>query len=46
MVMIWAIVAGVPVVGGVGEWSLDKRSYYGAAPPVDLAKPPIMRDNE
>ena len=29
---------GVPVVGGVGEWSLDKRHYFGAAPPNKCAR--------
>ena len=32
--------AGVPVVGGVGEWSLDKRKYFGRAPPRLLTRPP------
>ena len=32
--------AGVPVVGGVGEWSLDKRKYFGRAPPRQLTRPP------
>ncbi|KAL1508604.1 hypothetical protein AB1Y20_004701 [Prymnesium parvum] len=31
---------GVPVVGSVGEWSLDKRHYFGAAPPDKLEPPP------
>ena len=31
---------GVPKVGGVGEWSLDKRKYYGRAPPAKLTAPP------
>jgi len=31
---------GVPVVGGVGEWSLDKRKYFGQAPPLNLTPPP------
>ena len=31
---------GVPVVGGVGEWSLDKRKYFGRAPPRRLSQPP------
>jgi len=31
---------GIPVVGAVGEWSLDKRHYFGAAPPKDLDRPP------
>ena len=30
----------VPVVGGKGTWSLDKRNYFGAAPPPDLKAPP------
>mmetsp|Transcript_45882 Transcript_45882/g.153100 ORF Transcript_45882/g.153100 Transcript_45882/m.153100 type:complete len:227 (+) Transcript_45882:1003-1683(+) len=33
-------VDGVPVVGAVGEWSLDKRHYFGALPPKQLAPPP------
>ena len=31
---------GIPVVGAVGEWSLDKRHYFGAAPPTNLSPPP------
>ena len=31
---------GTPVVGGVGTWSLDKRHYFGAAPPGRLHEPP------
>ena len=31
---------GIPVVGSVGEWSLDKRHYFGALPPKQLAPPP------
>ena len=31
---------GVPRVGGVGEWSLDKRKYFGRAPPAKLTAPP------
>ena len=31
---------GIPVVGAVGEWSLDKRHYFGGAPPKDLDRPP------
>ena len=31
---------GVPVVGGVGAWSLDKRHYFGAPPPNQLEPPP------
>ncbi|EOD04695.1 hypothetical protein EMIHUDRAFT_220816 [Emiliania huxleyi CCMP1516] len=31
---------GSPVVGGKGTWSLDKRNYFGAAPPPDLKAPP------
>ena len=31
---------GIPVVGSVGEWSLDKRHYFGAAPPRNLDAPP------
>jgi hypothetical protein len=27
-------------VGGIGEWSLDKRHYGGAYPPRELAMPP------
>ena len=27
---------GIPVVGAVGEWSLDKRHYFGAPPPRNL----------
>ena len=31
---------GTPVVGGKGAWSLDKRNYFGAAPPQRLSAPP------
>jgi len=31
---------GIPVVGAVGEWSLDKRHYFGGYPPRNLARPP------
>jgi hypothetical protein len=31
---------GIPVVGSVGEWSLDKRHYFGAPPPKALEQPP------
>ena len=31
---------GIPVVGRVGEWSLDKRHYFGGYPPQKLADPP------
>ena len=31
---------GSPVVGAVGTWSLDKRHYFGAAPPPQLHAPP------
>lgn len=31
---------GVPVVGAVGEWSLDKRHYFGGYPPKALEPPP------
>ena len=31
---------GIPVVGQVGEWSLDKRHYFGAPPPKELQAPP------
>ena len=31
---------GIPMVGAVGEWSLDKRHYFGAPPPKDLQTPP------
>jgi len=31
---------GTPVVGAVGTWSLDKRHYFGAAPPANLHAPP------
>ena len=31
---------GVPVVGSVGDWSLDKRHYFGGYPPKDLSPPP------
>jgi len=31
---------GIPMVGTVGEWSLDKRHYFGAPPPRDLDAPP------
>ena len=31
---------GTPVVGSVGTWSLDKRHYFGAAPPPNLHPPP------
>ena len=31
---------GIPVVGAVGEWSLDKRHYFGAPPPKNLDAPP------
>ena len=31
---------GTPVVGGKGAWSLDKRNYYGQAPPKQLSPPP------
>ena len=31
---------GIPVVGRVGEWSLDKRHYFGGYPPMALADPP------
>ena len=28
------------MVGTVGEWSLDKRHYFGAPPPRDMTAPP------
>jgi len=31
---------GIPVVGTVGEWSLDKRHYFGGYPPANLDPPP------
>ncbi len=31
---------GIPTVGAVGDWSLDKRHYFGAAPPLNLDPPP------
>lgn len=31
---------GIPTVGAVGEWSLDKRHYFGGAPPKNLDRPP------
>lgn len=31
---------GIPMVGAVGEWSLDKRHYFGAPPPRKLDEPP------
>lgn len=31
---------GIPVVGAVGEWSLDKRHYFGGYPPAALEPPP------
>jgi hypothetical protein len=31
---------GIPMVGTVGEWSLDKRHYFGAPPPRNLDAPP------
>ena len=31
---------GSPVVGGKGAWSLDKRNYFGAAPPKQLSEGP------
>ncbi len=31
---------GIPMVGTVGEWSLDKRHYFGAPPPRKLDEPP------
>ena len=31
---------GIPMVGTVGEWSLDKRHYFGSPPPRELDAPP------
>ena len=31
---------GFPMPGAVGEWSLDKRHYFGAYPPRNLDPPP------
>ena len=31
---------GVPIAGAVGEWSLDKRHYFGAYPASPLERPP------
>jgi len=31
---------GIPMVGKVGEWSLDKRHYFGSPPPRNLDRPP------
>ena len=31
---------GIPMVGTVGEWSLDKRHYFGSPPPRNLDRPP------
>jgi hypothetical protein len=31
---------GLPMVGQSGEWSFDKRQYFGAFPPSTMAEPP------
>jgi len=31
---------GMPVIGGVGDWSLDKRHFTNEYPPAELAPPP------
>ena len=31
---------GMPVTGGVGDWSLDKRHFMNEYPPPDMAAPP------
>ena len=35
---------GIPFVGAVGEWSLDKRHYFGAPPPKNMAEPPMCAE--